>query len=78
MVERQRSGGGIKDRIKRMVIDDEGIDTKMVLERLARDLKGGSHVEMPSKMLVDSVCTDTRQTIRLMREMGRMKAPRAR
>lgn len=76
MVERER-GGSVKDRIKRMVIEDPGINFTGITDRLKR---GGDKVELPSEMLIESVRSDTRQTLRLLADMGllssKVKIPR--
>jgi hypothetical protein len=73
MVERERirGGGSIRDRIRLMVIDDEEIKTKDIIAKLKP--KNDPKAEMPSKFLIESLRNDTRQTLRLLRELGRIR-----
>lgn len=74
MVERERMRGGsgsMRDRIRRMVIDDEEIDLKTILAKLKP--KNDPKAEMPSKFMIETLRTDTRQMLRLLRELGRLR-----
>lgn len=66
MVERER--GSVRDRIRRMVIDDPEITSEVIIGRLKP--KDDKKAEVPSKFMVESLRTDTRQTLRLLRDLG--------
>jgi hypothetical protein len=71
MVERERGSGSIRDRIRRMVIEDPmNITTKDILAKLKP--KNDAKAEVPSKFMIESLRTDTRQTLRLLKDMGHL------
>lgn len=70
--ERMRGSGSIRDRIRLMVIDNENIETKDIIAKLKP--KNDPKAEMPSKFMIETLRTDTRQMLRLLRELGRLRS----
>lgn len=68
MVARERGTGSVRERIRRMVIEDPNIKTDAILGALKP--KNEVKAEMPSRFMVDTLRNDTRQTLRLLRDLG--------
>lgn len=66
MVERER--GSVRDRIRRMVIEDPEIPSKDIIASLKP--KSDKGAEVPSKFMVDSLRTETRQALRMLKDLG--------
>lgn len=71
MVAREIGRGGVKARIKEMVIDDPSIGLDDILRKLSsksRDQEDDKN--LPSRFMVESIRSDTRQTLRLLKSLG--------
>jgi hypothetical protein len=65
-------GGSMRDRIRRMVIDDPEITIDEILSSIKP--KNDKRAELPSRFMVDSLRNDTRQTLRLLKDLGFLDA----
>jgi len=70
MVERERGSGSVRDRIRRMVVDDPDITAVSIMTKLKP--RDDAKAEVPSKFMVESLRTDTRQMLRLLKDMGHL------
>lgn len=57
-----------KAAIKRLIIADPGMPAEEILDALGRKARKGT--ALPSKFLVDSIRSDTRETLKLLKELG--------
>lgn len=62
-----KTGGGIKDRIKRLLLDDPTMNTEELMQELT---KGGA--EAPSKFTVSGIRAEFRHSLKLLKAEGHL------